>query len=103
MRSKISAYSYDLSASLYLDMFTIGSDLKYDRFLWCFASKDYGNSKTYVASPNNVKIGRAKYKKALLLLADNITKNWVMEESLGVLEPQFFENEWLSVKESVEL
>ena len=103
MRSKISAYSYDLSASLYLDMFTIGSELKYDRFLWCFASKDYGNSKTYVASPNNVKIGRAKYKKALLLLADNITKNWVMEESLGVLEPQFFENEWLSVKESVEL
>ena len=98
MRATISKYSYDLSAALYLDLFTLATGRYYHTFIWTFASKDYGTCKNYVASDKNIKVGRAKYMKAILTLADYIASEWKFNESLTVLEPQFFEQEWLAEK-----
>lgn len=95
IKSKISNYSYDLSASLYLDIFSLATSEVYDTFYWIFASKDVGNCKTYKASPDNVKVGRQKWKKAVVMLARCIENNWEFEDTLGILEPQYFEREWL--------
>lgn len=99
MRQKVSAYSYDLSASLYLDIFSVALKKPMRTFLWTFASKDMGNSRTYVASQQNVLIGRAKWKKAVLLLAQYISNDWQFKDELGILEPNFYETEWIKTKE----
>jgi len=101
MKKKISDYNYDLSAALYLDIFTIASGELYDQFIWTFASKDFGNSKSYVASQTNIQVGRAKWKKAVLNLADCIKNDWKFEDSLGVLEPQHYELEILKHTEEL--
>jgi hypothetical protein len=38
-------------------------------------------------------VGRAKYKKALLNIADGIHSGWTFTDSLGILKPQQFELE----------
>lgn len=95
MRKKISDYNYDLSASLYLDIFSLATGRTLDQFLWTFASKDFYNCKTYMASSDNVLVGRAKWKKAVVSLAEGIDTNWEFEDSLGVLEPNQWEMEYL--------
>lgn len=95
MRSKIDSYSYDLSASLYLDIFSATTGDKFETFAWIFASKDFRNCKTWYASPKNVMIGRNKWKKAVLDLAYYINKDWVFEDTIGVLEPSFYQMEWI--------
>jgi len=86
MRQKISYYQYDLSASLYSDMFALFDGVQ-RKFVWTFASKDFHNSKTYVASMSNMLVGRAKYRKALLKLAECISNKWQLYDELGTLEP----------------
>ena len=103
MRTKISAYSYDLSASLYLDIFTIATGKAYTKFIWTFSSKDYGNCKNYLSSPDNIKIGRAKWMKAIVLLAENIKNEWKFEDTMGILEPQFYEREHLKTNNDGEI
>jgi len=98
MRKSISNYSYDLSAALYLDMFSLALGKPIHYFYWTFASKDIGNSRTYLASEKNIMVGRAKYKKALVLLGQCIEKDWKFNDSLGILEPNQFELEWLIEK-----
>jgi hypothetical protein len=66
-----------------------------DKFYWIFASKDIGNSKTYLASHKNIMVGRAKWKKAVLELARYISCNWQFTDSLGVIEPTFYNLDWL--------
>ena len=98
MRSKISQYNYDLSAALYLDIFSLVSGIVKTEFLWTFGSKDYFNSRTYIASDKNIRIGRAKWRKAAMTLAECIQNNWVFEDSMGILEPMHFEEEWIKEK-----
>jgi PDDEXK-like domain of unknown function (DUF3799) len=93
MRQKVSNYNYDLSAALYLDVFTEAADRHYSEFIWTFASKDNFTSKSYRASTENIMVGRAKYKKALLNIADGIQSGWTFTDSLGILKPQQFELE----------
>jgi hypothetical protein len=95
MRQKVSAYNYDLSAALYLDMFSLVGGRVISDFVWVFASKDYYNSKSYLASEDMIQIGRAKYFKALFTLAECLESDWQFEDSLGILEPQPFEREWI--------
>lgn len=86
MREKISYYHYDLSASLYLDMFSLlNPQLK--EFIWIFASKDLFNSKSYRASPKNIQVGRAKYMKAMIKMADCARNDWKSIDYLDELEP----------------
>jgi hypothetical protein len=82
MRAKVSSFSYDLSAALYLDIFTAAGGRIYHTFIWTFASKDYGNCQNYVASETNIKIGRAKWSKAIHLLAANISSDWKFEDEI---------------------
>jgi len=98
MRTKIDAYSYDLSASLYLDLFSMacGKPNHINRFIWIFASKNMGNAKSWEASKSNIIIGRAKWKKAVLELAKYINNGWTFCDSLDVLEPSHFQKEWIS-------
>jgi hypothetical protein len=96
MRAKISSYCYDLSASLYLDIFTIATGKTYDTFIWTFASKDFGTCRNYVASSKNIAIGRAKWMKAILLLSKYIKQGWEFEEELYTLEPSYFELSWIT-------
>jgi exodeoxyribonuclease VIII len=98
MRKKISDYQYDLSAALYLDVFSLAKGKQLSQFLWVFASKDYFNSKTYMASADNILIGRAKWKKAAITLADCLANNWQFEDSMGILEPNIWETEWIKDK-----
>lgn len=98
MKQVITKYCYQLSAALYLDIFSVATGRVLDEFVWTFASKDVGNCKSYIAKRENIQIGRALYRKALLALADNIQSNWAFEDTMGMLGPQGFEHEYINVK-----
>ena len=95
MSRKVADYQYDFSAALYLDVFTMASGKEIDKFYWIFASKDMGNSRTYLASQRNIMVGRAKWKKSALDLAKYVASNWEFSDSLGILEPTAYNREWL--------
>lgn len=99
MREKISYYNYDLSAALYLDMFGLLNPNLQD-FIWIFASKDLYNSKTYRASVDNIRVGRAKYMKAIIRMADCAFNQWQSVDYLDVLEPLQHELEYLREKDT---
>lgn len=103
MSKKVSEYHYDLSAALYLDIFSLVTDRLKTEFYWTFASKDCFNSKTYLATVDNISVGRAKWRKAILTLAENIKSNWQFEDTLGMLAPQAFELSILKEQEDKEL
>jgi hypothetical protein len=100
MRNAVSKYSYDLSAALYLDLFTIATGKVKSEFIWTFASKDHYNSRSYIASSENIQVGRAKWKKAVLTLAGCIQDNWVFQDYMGILNPNMYELEWTKPKGS---
>lgn len=101
MRQKVSSFVYDLSAAMYLDIFSLITDEKFDNFYWTFASKDIGNCKTYLADKENILIGRAKWKKAVLSIAFYTKNDWKFEDELGLLLPNFYEKEWLKQEETI--
>jgi hypothetical protein len=98
MRRKISDFQYDLSAALYLDIFSLTTGNLIKEFVWVFASKDMGNCKSYLASEDNIRVGRAKWKKAILTLAGCISSQWRFDDSMGVLEPMPYELEHLKLR-----
>ncbi len=93
----IREYKYDLSASLYLDVFTAASLMKtiYSSFIWIFASKDTGSSKCFIASEEMVVVGRAKWATAIIDLAKYIKSDWKFEDEVAIVNPGFFEKEWM--------
>lgn len=93
MRSKIDSYQYDLSASLYLDIFSAAIREPMNEFAWLFASKDYGNCQTWVASEKNVIIGRSKWARAVVDLAYYISNDWTFTDSVRYLDPSYFQLE----------
>ena len=95
IKQKIDSYSYDLSAALYLDIFEAASGCPMKEFAWIFASKDFGNSKTWIASGDNIRVGRAKWREAVIQLAFYVDNGWTFTDTLDVLEPSFFQREWL--------
>lgn len=95
MRTKIDSYSYDLSTSLYLDIFTAASGVGMNEFAWVFASKDFGNCKTWVASEKNVMVGRAKWSCAVVELAKYISNDWQFVDEASYLDPSYFQLEHL--------
>lgn len=99
VKKKISRYEYDLSASMYLDLFSAGYGKTFDKFYWTFASKDKHNCKTYVASELNVKVGRAKWHKAVFTIAEGYQTDFEFVESIAILEPEVWQKlEWLEEK-----
>jgi hypothetical protein len=96
VKEKVASYEYDLSASLYLDIFTAATGELYHTFLWMFASKDIGNSKTWAASEKQKLVGRVKWKKAVVLLAECISNDWKFSDTLGICEPTFWNSALLN-------
>lgn len=99
MADKISYYNYDLSAAMYLDVATAVLEREVSSFIWTFASKDKWNCRSYLASQTNIQVGRAKWSTAIRSLAKYLENDWTFEDSLGVLEPKWFELEILKKKE----
>lgn len=95
IKGKNSELIYDLSAALYLDIFSAVTGRKYTDFIWLYASKDMGTSSPYRASKKNIQIGRSKWAKAVIDIAKYVTNKWKIEEELRDLEAKEFENEWL--------
>jgi hypothetical protein len=95
IRKKVSNYSYDLSAAMYLDIFSAVYGKDFDTFYWTFASKDYDNCKNYRASLKNILVGRAKWKKAVIEIAKAEANEWVFEDEMAVLEPEMYQLEWI--------
>jgi hypothetical protein len=91
----IEMYQYDMSAALYLDIFNLFLDSPLENFYWIFAQKDIPNSKTWVASKDTIRVGRAKWKKAVIDLARCINLNWEFRDELGVVEPSYWDKEWI--------
>lgn len=98
MRGAVSKYSYDLSAALYLDVFSAVTGKTISEFIWVFASKDVGNCQSYMASSENIQIGRAKWKKGILNMVEGIETNWIFEDHMKILEPNGYELEHIKPK-----
>jgi hypothetical protein len=96
MKQKVASLNYDLSATFYLDIFTLSSGITFDTWVWIFASKDYGNARSYVAGEKNKMIERAKWKKAVVLIAKYIENGWEFTDELGEIEATMFNMEWLN-------
>lgn len=94
IRHSISKYRYDLSAALYLDMFSLEMPDIRD-FVWIFASKQTNNAAPWRASPSNILVGRAKYISAMLKMADCAQSNWELVDHLREAEPLPYERDWL--------
>lgn len=95
LRKKVADLQYDLSASLYLDIFSAAKQRILSNFIWTFSSKDYFNARSYLASQDMILIGRAKWKKAVIQLAEGIESNWKFEDSMGILTPPAWEYDYL--------
>lgn len=110
-RNKISAYQYDLSAALYVDLFnayylTKKVPNRIKTFWWVFASKDYSNCQSYWTGVgpggeiemSNIQVGRAKWRKAVLDIAKYQSMEWVIPDEPVSLSAQPWEMEWLEDK-----
>ena len=95
MQQKVSSYNYDLSAAFYLDIFSIVTGSDYEKFVWIFASKDYHNCKSYVASARNIQVGRAKWRRAVADIAKYKSANWKFVDEMGEIGPTVFNLEWI--------
>ena len=95
MRNAVSTYEYDLSAALYLDIFTLVTEQTFNIFCWIFAAKDTGTCRTFEMSPKYYMIGRAKWRKAAILLAKYTEEEWQFKDELGCITPPEWENDWL--------
>lgn len=97
VRGSISKYKYDLSAALYLDMFSLVKDV--DSFIWIFASKENPIATSWIATENQIKVGRAKWSWALKRIADLAQANWEIVDYLREAEPLQHELEWLKQRD----
>lgn len=99
VRGSISKYKYDLSAALYLDMFSlIRPSIR--EFIWIFASKGSQSAATWRASKENILVGRAKYMKAMIKMADCARANWELVDCLREAHPLPHEMEWTRQKDT---
>lgn len=99
VRNSISKYKYDLSAALYLDMFSLMSD-DVSEFIWVFASKENPVAAPWIATKNQIRVGRAKWSYAVKRIADLSAAKWEIPDYLREAEPLPHELEWLKEKET---
>ncbi len=99
VQDKIKYYTYDLSASLYLDIFNLVVGGTLSKFIWTFASKDCFNSRSYVATNRMIQVGRAKWKKAVLTLAIVKKNKWEVTDSMGEIEPNFADLHYIAERD----
>lgn len=94
VKEVVRRYQYDLSAALYLDIFSL-LNVNLCAFWLIFASKELYNSRSYVFSDKSITCGRAKYMWAILRLAECAKNKWEYIDYPGVLHPHPDDLEWL--------
>lgn len=99
IRNSISKYKYDLSAALYLDLFSLARE-DLSAFIWIFASKENPRAAAWMATENQIRVGRAKWSWAVRRMADLAVSNWEIPDSLRDAEPLPHEMEWLKIRET---
>lgn len=99
VRGSISKYKYDLSAALYLDMFSLVKE-DVSAFIWIFASKDNPCAASWIATKNQILVGRSKWSWAVKKLADLSSANWELPDYLREAEPLPHELEWISGRDT---
>lgn len=99
VRNSISKYKYDLSAALYLDLFSLVRE-NVSAFIWVFASKENPCAASWIATNNQIMVGRAKWSYAVKKLSDLNSANWEVPDFLREAEPLPYEMEWLRVRDT---
>jgi hypothetical protein len=97
---KNKTYKYDLSAALYMDLFNLPLEGAISKFLWTYASKDKLNSKTWVATSENIYVGRKKYVKAIHTFMACKRNGFELYDSLGEIGPHYSDMHYLREKDS---
>ncbi len=98
IKTQISRYKYDLSAAMYLDVFSLELERTMDEFVWTFASKEKGNCRSYIAELDMILIGRAKWKRGVMKLAEMIQCNWEFEDYMDTVGPEMYQYEHIKSK-----
>lgn len=102
IKKAVSDYDYDLSAALYLDLFSLVQP-SLENFIWIFASKSLLNAKTWRASDDLILIGRAKYMRAFKSLAKCARNNWKLPDEIETLDPAHWDREWIFNEDDLDL
>lgn len=92
---KVSAFSYELSAAMYLDLFELVTGKK-RRFVWLFSSKDQRKAKPWIVREDNVRVGRAKWAAAVVELVEHIRADWEFSNMSSELGPSEDQLVWLN-------
>ncbi len=100
IKDRISSYKYDMSAMLYADLFGAAFHRDFD-FYWVFASKDTGISQIYRADQDSKMVGRAKWVKAVLALAECIENNWKFQDTVVDIGPTPWDRDLIKKKEDI--
>jgi len=102
IKDTLARYSYELPAALYIRAINEHikrNDLPYapiKDFYWVFASKDQALCRTWISTPDVLKVGNAKIDKAFELLKKYEGQGWVFYDELGEADlPQWSKDEWL--------
>ena len=108
IKKKIDSMDYDLSAALYIDAFNAAfkkqkRDGIIKDFYWSFASKDQVSCQVYKATEEMIRVGRAKYRKALREIAEAEAKGWVFESKIIDVGPTPWQKDlWLEEEKNLE-
>jgi hypothetical protein len=96
LAKKVGNYYYDLSAALYVDVFSVLCGFEKFNFVWTWGSKDIGTCKNTRASFETLQVGRAKYKAALLNIAHYAQRGWKFPDTMEVIDlPIWDKKQWL--------
>lgn len=98
VRQSISKYKYDLSASLYVDIFSLVRE-EISAFIWIFASKESPCAASWIATDRQIRVGRAKWSKAVKRIAELAAAEWEIPDYLREAEPLHHELDWLQSRE----
>jgi hypothetical protein len=95
VQDSVAQYNYDMSASLYIDIFSMVSRQVFKSFYWIYASKETGAVKTWVQNDTYQIIGRAKWRWAVIEIAKFAKRKWKQADEIGELAPPMWEQTWL--------
>jgi len=97
----IEDYNYDMSAALYLDLFSITSGKRLKDFYWVFASKKMNNAQVWRATPEMLATGRAKLKYALTAIRKYAEMDWAFKSEIrDITPPPYIKDMWLPKQET---
>lgn len=103
VKRAISSFQYDMSAAYYLDIFNAQAILDWEAltppeyFEWIFVSTTTPTCGVYRSTPLLLEAGRAKWRRAVLKIADGFRSNWkgMNEEIVTEVPVSKYDEHWL--------